>query len=265
MSRNVGAFPPMVLGLTAAGEDRPADPPAAARPDAASRPGLPHVPALDGLRGIAVAAVVVFHLGHLRGGFLGVDLFFVLSGFLITSLLLGGRRGGGDGRGVDLKLFWSRRARRLLPALFLLLAGVAVLIATATPAGRRPAFRGDALATLGYVANWHAMGHQTSYWDMFSQPSPLDHMWSLAIEEQFYLVWPLVVGGLLLLARRRSTGGHRAVAGVALAGALASFAVLALTWSATSTNRAYYGTDARVGPTLLGAALAAVWIARASP
>jgi hypothetical protein len=117
------------------------------------RPALERQPALDGLRGVAVAAVVAFHLEHLQGGFLGVDLFFVLSGFLITSLLLvefDGRRA------IDLGRFWSRRARRLLPALFLLLGGLAFLVELKR-VGPSPGFRGDALSTLGYVANWHAM------------------------------------------------------------------------------------------------------------
>ncbi|HET6952328.1 MAG TPA: acyltransferase family protein [Acidimicrobiales bacterium] len=244
------------------------DPPAPARPAAPAGPAGPrlaHEPALDGLRGLAVAAVVAFHLGHLTGGFLGVDLFFVLSGYLITSLLLVEHGGGGR---IDLGRFWSRRARRLLPALFLLLVGVAVLIFRFTPAGERPGLRGDALSTLGYVANWHALFDKLGYWDMFAQPSPLDHMWSLAIEEQFYLVWPLVVVGLLALARRRSRPGTRSglgartVAGVALAGAAASFVVLAVTFVPDDTNRAYFATDSRVGPTLLGAALAAVTVSR---
>jgi peptidoglycan/LPS O-acetylase OafA/YrhL len=207
------------------------------------------------LRGLAVAVVVAFHLGRLRGGFLGVDLFFVLSGFLITSLLLAEHHEAGA---VGLGRFWARRARRLLPALLLLLAGIAVLIGVLTPAGDRPTFRGDALATLGYVANWEALADEADYWDMFTHASPLDHMWSLAIEEQFYLAWPLVVVGALALARRRGRSGPRLVAVVSLAGAAASFAVLAVTYSPLDTSRAYYGTDARVGPTLLGAALAAV-------
>ena len=218
-------------------------------------PGLRHEPALDGLRGAAVAMVVLFHLGHLPGGFLGVDLFFVLSGFLITSLLVTERTGTG---GIALGRFWARRARRLLPALFVVLLAVALLIATLTPAGDRPTFRGDALATLGYAANWQAMLDEAGYWDMFMQPSPLDHMWSLAIEEQFYVVWPLAVAGLLALAGRRRWSGSRCVAGASLAGAAVSFAVLATAYSPLDTNRAYYGTDSRVGPTLLGAALAAV-------
>ena len=225
-----------------------------ARAAGTPRPMLARQPALDGLRGVAVAAVVVFHLEHLSGGFLGVDLFFVLSGFLITSLLLVEF----DGRNaIDLGRFWSRRARRLLPALFLLLGAVALLI-EAEVLRQGPGLRGDALATLGYVANWHAMARDIGYWDMFAQPSPFDHMWSLAIEEQFYLLWPPLVVGILVLARRRGGGGRRLVGRVAVAGAIASFAVLALTWTATDTSRAYYGTDSRVGPTLLGAALAAL-------
>jgi peptidoglycan/LPS O-acetylase OafA/YrhL len=146
----------------------------------------------------------------------------------------------------------------LLPALFVVLLAVAFLIATLTPAGDRPTFRGEALATLGYAANWQAMLDETGYWDMFLQPSPLDHMWSLAIEEQFYVVWPLVVAGLFALARRRRWSGTRVLAGASLAGAAVSFAVLATVYSPLDSNRAYYGTDSRVGPTLLGAALAAV-------
>jgi peptidoglycan/LPS O-acetylase OafA/YrhL len=243
------------------------------------RPRLVHEPALDGLRGVAVLAVLVFHLDRLRGGFLGVDLFFALSGYLITSLLVVERRTRG---GIDLAAFWVRRARRLLPALLVLLVGVAVLLATLTATADRPRFRGDALATLGYAANWHRMVASVSYWDIFSQPSPLDHTWSLAIEEQFYLVWPLValvvLGGLRRLRRGTpataggaeappavadvSSGaadrGARRLGLLALVGGAASLVTLAVLWSPVDTNRAYFGTDARLGPTLLGAAVATV-------
>ncbi|HEV7761466.1 MAG TPA: acyltransferase family protein [Acidimicrobiales bacterium] len=257
---------------------------------------LPHEPALDGLRGLAVAAVVVFHLDRIDGGFLGVDLFFVLSGFLITSLLLTEQRGRGA---IDLGRFWLRRARRLLPALFLVVTGIAVLLLLFTPEAQRAGFRGDGLATLGYVANWHSMFDSTSYWDMFSQPSPFDHMWSLAIEEQFYVLWPLVA--LVVLGRRRgrspAAGAHvgvgdgdggdprppgplrrvlawcglgvpedRRVLGLgalALAGAAVSLALLAATYTSLDTNRAYFATDTRIGPTLLGAGLAVFTAGRA--
>jgi hypothetical protein len=136
--------------------------------DGPAAPTLVHEPALDGLRGVAVGVVVLFHLGRLRGGFLGVDLFFVLSGFLITSLLIVEHRSRGS---IDLRAFWVRRARRLLPALLVVLAGVSVLLGTLRATGDRPRFRGDALATLAYVANWHRMAAKDSYWDMFSQPS----------------------------------------------------------------------------------------------
>jgi peptidoglycan/LPS O-acetylase OafA/YrhL len=213
------------------------------------RPRLTHQPALDGLRGLAVAAVLLFHLERLEGGFLGVDLFFVLSGFLITSLLLVEQHGRGS---IRLGRFWARRARRLLPALFVLLVGVAVLLVAFTPADQRPRFRGDALATLGYVANWHRLASDIGYWDIFSQPSPLDHTWSLAIEEQFYLLWPLLV--MLVLWRR--VDATRLLGWVALTGAAASFVLLAVRYSPLDTSRAYFGTDTRLGATLLGAGLA---------
>jgi peptidoglycan/LPS O-acetylase OafA/YrhL len=225
--------------------------PEATPPDV--RPRLRHEPALDGLRGLAVVAVVAFHLDRLGGGFLGVDLFFVLSGFLITSLLLTEHRGRGA---IDLGRFWVRRARRLLPALLVMLVGVGVLLLAVTEQADRARFRGDALATLGYVANWHRMVADIGYWDIFSVPSPLDHTWSLAIEEQFYVLWPLVA----VLVLGRGAGRRFRLGAVAVAGAAVSFALLAVLWAPGDTNRAYYATDTRIGPTLLGAALAA-WVA----
>src|SRR5260221_6961507 len=150
---------------------------------------LTHQPALDGLRGLAVAGVLLFHGGHLTGGFLGVDAFFVLSGFLITSLLLAE---AGDRGGIALGAFWARRARRLLPALACVLAAVAVYAVLYAKADDLATIRGDALATIGYFANWRAIFTSPDYWAMFRNQSPLDHTWSLALEEQFYLVWPLI-------------------------------------------------------------------------
>ena len=209
---------------------------------------LPHVPALDGLRGVAVVGVLAFHLGHLRGGYLGVDLFFVLSGFLITSLLLVEREGTGR---IDLGAFWARRARRLLPALFLLLAAVAAYAATNPVDVVMSGLRADALATLAYIANWHAIVADKGYWDLFASPSLLEHTWSLAIEEQLYVVWPLVVFGALRF-------GRRAVLGTALVLAAASaLAMVVLHGAGDDTSRVYFGTDTRAAAVLVGAALAA--------
>jgi peptidoglycan/LPS O-acetylase OafA/YrhL len=247
------------LGLRVEGDGKRVATEAVTAPDA--DPGLAHEPALDGLRGLAVAAVVAFHLGHLDGGFLGVDLFFVLSGFLITSLLVTETQRRGT---IDVRRFWLRRARRLLPALLVMLVGVAVLLVVFTPVGDRARFRGDALATLGYVANWERMAGDQTYWDIFTQPSPLDHTWSLAIEEQFYLVWPLVA--LAILRRRpRSEATPRArwLGAIAVGGALTSLVLLGLSYSPVDTNRAYFGTDTRIGATLGGAALATIVAGRA--
>ena len=253
---SVGVAPGAPAGAVASAVDVPCPKPGAS--------GSGRVAALDGLRGIAVAVVVVFHLDRLQGGFLGVDLFFVLSGFLITSLLLGEVASRGN---VGLGGFWSRRARRLIPALLLVLVGISVLLLALTPEPQRARFRGDAVATLGYVANWHSLGSHLSYWDMFSQPSPLQHMWSLAIEEQFYLFWPLVVLGLAAIARRRRGSADsavdvtRLVGGVAVVGAAISLVWLAWSFKPRDTNFAYFSTPTRLGPTLLGAALAA-WSSR---
>ena len=161
---------------------------------------LGHEPALDGLRGLAVVGVLVFHGGYLQGGYLGVDAFFVLSGFLITSLLLVEATGSG---GVSLGRFWARRARRLLPALACVLGFVALYAAVWAQPNELATIRGDAIATLLYVANWHQIATSNDYFALFRSPSPLDHTWSLAIEEQFYVVWPLVIW-LVVRARRGS-------------------------------------------------------------
>ncbi len=212
---------------------------------------LPHVDALDGLRGAAVAGVLFFHGGHLTGGYLGVDLFFVLSGFLITSLLL---VEGREHDGIALGGFWARRARRLLPALAGLIVGVALYCVLFAQPSDLSRIRGDALATIAYVANWHAIASGQDYWALFRTPSPLEHTWSLAIEEQFYLVWPLVFTGLLAWWKRRTP---QAVLVVALLGAAASTALMVLLYDPANSSRVYYGTDTRATGILLGAALAA--------
>jgi peptidoglycan/LPS O-acetylase OafA/YrhL len=216
-------------------------------------------PALDGIRALAVAAVLAYHAGMpwARGGFLGVDAFFVLSGYLITSLLLSEWNAGGT---IGLIAFWSRRARRLLPALFLMLLGVvfyAVAFAGPTEMGR---IRGDAIATIAYVANWRPVFNGVSYFDQFSLPSPLRHTWSLAIEEQYYLIWPLLLLGLLKLRRfspTRLPAGRHGLLGVTLAMAVGSAILMAALFRPEhDPSRVYYGTDTRAQALLIGAALA---------
>jgi peptidoglycan/LPS O-acetylase OafA/YrhL len=210
------------------------------------------VPALDGIRAVAVIAVLFFHagVGWFGGGMLGVDMFFALSGFLITSLLVAEHRRSGT---VRLGHFYERRARRLLPALFLMLLLVAAYCAWFAEPDLLTSIRGDALSTLGYFSNWHFVLSDQSYFVHTGAPSPLLHTWSLAIEEQFYLVWPLV--SLLVLRRR----GPRALALVAALGVVAS---IALTWSLVavgeSTTRLYYGSDTRAQAVMVGAFLGAL-------
>jgi peptidoglycan/LPS O-acetylase OafA/YrhL len=207
--------------------------------------------ALDGLRGIAVAAVVVNHLRPeaLPGGWLGVDIFFVLSGYLITTLLL--REHDGRGR-LDLGHFYSRRARRLLPALFVLLAAVAVVARLSPDEPGFSGLRADGFAALGYVANWRFVATGASYFDAFA-PSPLRHLWSLAVEEQFYLLWPLV---LIVVLRKH---GARAVGISAVVLAAASAVAMAVLYgNGASVSRVYFGTDTHVHSVLIGCALAAI-------
>jgi peptidoglycan/LPS O-acetylase OafA/YrhL len=219
--------------------------------------GLRHVTALDGIRGFAVLAVIAFHTGQswARGGYLGVDIFFVLSGYLITTLLLVEWRHTGS---IGLGGFWARRGRRLLPALLLVLVGVAAYALFVARAADVRALRHDALATLGYVANWRFIFAEAGYFEALASPSPLRHMWSLAVEEQFYLVWP--VAALALLRRFRSP---RALLVVAALGSVASMIAMALLFHpGRDPSRAYYGTDARAHTILIGVVLAVLFVHR---
>src|SRR4051812_20382433 len=160
------------------------------------------MPGVDGLRALAVAAVVAYHAGAgwLPGGFLGVDVFFVISGYLITSLLLAEHRASGS---IDLVRFWLRRARRLLPALVVMMAVVlaAMLLLHHDEVGR---LRGAVASSLLYVGNWYLVLADQSYFAEFGRPPVFRHLWSLAVEEQFYLLWPpLLALGLAALGRRR--------------------------------------------------------------
>ena len=210
-------------------------------------------PALDGLRGLAVAAVLLFHhgIGWATGGYLGVSAFFTLSGFLITTLLLTEQHRSG---GLDLKEFWARRFRRLLPAALaavLLALGYMVAFGDAVALER---FRGDALATIGYVANWRFVLSDLSYADLFAGESPLQHMWSLAIEEQFYLFLPVIAA---VAVRGRSHPARRlaALAGLGLATSIG----LNLLLAGGDRDRLYYGTDTRAVELFVGVLLACLY------
>ena len=220
-----------------------------AAPDSTPSNRLAYRPGLDGLRALAVAAVFLYHanVGWMPGGFLGVDLFFVLSGYLITSLLL--HEFSADGT-IDLARFWIRRARRLFPAvaLVILFALLATLIIARDDLGRT---RADALSAVVYLTNWHEVVASHSYFNQFGRPSLLQHLWSLAVEEQFYLVWPLLmITGLRRLHPRNL---------VVLTGVLA-IASCALMWllfnPSGDPSRVYYGTDTRAFTLLVGALLA---------
>lgn len=241
-----------------------------------------YLPGLDGLRALAVAVVVAYHLGYgwAQGGLLGVGVFFTLSGYLITDILLGQWAARGRIRLAD---FWLRRARRLLPALFVMLAVVTVWV-NVLARSFVPGFRGNVIASLLYVSNWWYIDQHASYYARFAPPAPLDHLWSLAVEEQFYLVWPWVIVLLAWLAgraRRRSSGpsgpadapgddaprltwrSRSALALVTLVLAAGSALLMArLYHPGYDPTRVYEGTDTRAFGLLAGAAAAIVWPTR---
>jgi peptidoglycan/LPS O-acetylase OafA/YrhL len=217
---------------------------------------------------VAVVAVLLYHGGvsWSSGGFLGVEMFFVLSGFLITSLLVA--EWGRSGR-IALRAFWARRARRLLPALFALVAAIGVYYSLAGPTKAIPGLQGDGISTLLYFSNWHQVAAGTNYFAASGPVSPLQHTWSLAIEEQFYVVWPLLVLGVLGLARRRGASERRSLQvllGLSLSGAILASVEMALLFaSGRGLDRVYYGTDTRATGLLLGASLAIALAIRRKP
>jgi peptidoglycan/LPS O-acetylase OafA/YrhL len=219
---------------------------------AVSHTRLAYLPALDGVRAFAVVAVMMFHGGipHMGGGFMGVDTFFVLSGFLITSLLIGEWR---QTLTIKLGAFWARRARRLLPALLMMLLFVAFFAAVIVPKGTYGALRLDALSTLLYVSNWHFILINSNYFaENSATASPLLHTWSLAVEEQFYLIWPLVVLGVMHFTRNLKVLFWLCVA-AAIASALWMYRVYD---GGLNTNRAYLGTDTRSQCLFIGCTIA---------
>jgi peptidoglycan/LPS O-acetylase OafA/YrhL len=235
---------PRIVGTTAETES----PRAWREGQNSTAPQYAYQPALDGVRAFAVGSVMLYHAGQswALGGFLGVDAFFVLSGFLITSLLV--VEWSGRGR-IDLAAFWGRRARRLLPALGLVILGIVAYAAVYAAPGEVERIRSDGFATIGYVANWKFIFAGQSYFDQFTQPSPFRHMWSLAIEEQFYLLWPLIVFGILWFTR-----SVRALLAAAIAMLIGSAVLMAvLHQPAHDPSRVYYGTDTRAQSLLMGA------------
>ena len=243
------------------------DPVSQPSPRRGPKPRGSGVPALNGIRGVAVALVLVGHSGipGVTGGFIGVDVFFVLSGFLITSLLLDeiGRTGQ-----LDLGSFWVRRARRLLPALLIMVLAV-IAARLLFPPDAVSDLRNDATAAFLWVANWAFVSHETDYFSQGAPPSPLQHTWSLGVEEQYYLIWPVLIAAvavlLAMIARRRGktptiVAVRRAVLVLAVLGTVGSAAEAILMASDASLNRVYFGTDTRAQALLIGAAAAALLV-----
>jgi peptidoglycan/LPS O-acetylase OafA/YrhL len=227
----------------------------AARPAAAPAPPAAHYrPQLDGLRAVAVYLVVAYHAGIpvFSGGFIGVDLFFVLSGYLVTQLLLRDFRTSDR---VGFRRFYARRFRRLLPAAFVTLIVTAIVYTAVAAPVDVVAARGGFRASFLYVANWHFIAQSNDYFGADVNNSPVLHFWSLAVEEQFYLVWPLLLSGIYLFARRFGDRRWQVVRIVMLAGFLLSLGA-ALHLSDIDLNRAYYGTDTRAYELLAGGLLA---------
>ncbi|MEU3304514.1 acyltransferase [Streptomyces sp. NPDC006678] len=208
------------------------------------------IDAIDGLRAVAVAAVMAFHYGAgLDGGFLGVDLFFVISGFVITRLLLAERARTPR---PSLASFWFRRVKRLLPAVLLVVGAVQAWMLLQDPPGLRPTVNAQTLAALTYTSNWYAILGDIDYWDVTQEQAPLNHLWSLAVEEQFYLVWPVLLIALTTWGTGRIRHPHRLL----LAAAAVCYLLAYLLYLPGAQERAYLGTDTRAGALLLGAVIA---------
>jgi peptidoglycan/LPS O-acetylase OafA/YrhL len=236
--------------------------PAPAPPADARRAHLQYIRGLDGLRAISVLAVLVYHHyviggsspGWLPGGFYGVEVFFVISGYLITSLLLEERTRTGT---IALKAFWFRRARRLLPALFLMLAVVILYSLLFLRDSAISELKSDVIAALTYTSNWWQIIADRSYFEQAGRPELLRHLWSLAIEEQFYLFWPLVLGVALQKFGRDRAPWIMIGVGLASAGAMALLYTIGV-----KDSTVYYATPTRLSGLLLGSALAFWWTPR---
>ncbi|MBF2473084.1 acetyltransferase [Listeria welshimeri] len=212
-----------------------------------------YVPSIDGLRALAVIAVIAYHLNFswAKGGFIGVDIFFVLSGYLITNILLTQWE---KNQTLQLKQFWLRRFRRLIPAAYVMIV-VVVIFSVLFHSEILKNLRGDAIASFFYVSNWWFIFHNVSYFDSFGMPSPLKNLWSLAIEEQFYLIWPV-----FLLVFLRWVKNPKLLLKIVIGlGLLSAIWMTILYVPGTDPSRVYYGTDTRLFDLLSGCALAFVW------
>ncbi len=229
-------------------------PPVLAPAPAAPEPRVAFRPDVEGLRGLAVLLVVLYHGGlpWLPGGFVGVDTFFVVSGYVITSLLVAEVRQGG---GVGLVAFYARRCRRILPAAGFVLAATCAAGAVLLPPLARLDLARDVVASAFYGANWHFIAEQTDYLRSGGDPSPVLHYWSLGVEEQFYLLWPVAFVAALAVARRLRIGRTTALAVVLTALTAASFAA-SLRWTTTSAPLAYLSSPSRAWQFAVGAWLA---------
>ncbi|MBQ0140296.1 MAG: acetyltransferase [Kurthia sp.] len=212
-----------------------------------------YISGLDGLRAISVLAVILYHL-HIKwidGGFLGVTVFFVLSGYLITDLLVNEYEKTGK---IDFKAFWIKRFRRLLPALTVMLIVIGTWI-TLFQRSFLVGLRGEILAAFTYISNWYYVFQEHSYFTKFAPPSPLQHMWSLAVEEQFYIIWPI----LMLIALKFIPSKGKLAVLILLLSFVSTEAMAFMFTPDEDPSRVYFGTDTRAFSILLGAALAIVW------
>lgn len=224
----------------------------AAHKRAASKPRTNHRPALDGVRALAIVLVMIYHATNNQpaGGFYSVDVFFVLSGYLIAGLLVAEHGKWGS---INLVSFYVRRARRLLPGLVLAVIGITVICSKVLDQTARSTMRSDGIATIFYYANWHFISEGESYFQQYGDPSPYRHMWTLAIEEQFYFILPALMIALIAL----TSGNRRRITQILVALAAASACLMGLLYrSGSDPSRVYYGTDTRAQSLLLGSALA---------
>lgn len=212
-----------------------------------------YISGLDGLRAISVLAVILYHLhiDWIDGGFLGVTVFFVLSGYLITDILVNEFEKNGK---INFKTFWVKRFRRLIPALVVMLVSIGTWI-TLFQRDFLVGLRGEILAAFTYISNWYYVFQEHSYFTKFAPPSPLQHMWSLAVEEQFYIIWPVIM--LIALTFVKSKG--KLAVFILLLSVISAEAMAFMFTPDVDPSRVYFGTDTRAFSILLGAALAIIW------